>query len=350
MMRQMVANKNRNEKLADIFHQMAGCYRYLGPEQQFRAAAYENASRTLQGLKNDISTYATDVKSLSRLSNIGSSIAAKIIEYLGTGKIMVFEKVRRKVPENLLELMNISGLGPATVKLLHEQFNINNHEDLISAIESGKLKGTKGFGEKKIENLMRSLKLFKAGQNRMLLSVALEIGTELLKMIRKINGIVMADLAGSLRRKKETIGDIDIVICAQKQDWRRVINRIKKIEQVGRILVSGDTKLSFLLTQGHIQVDIRLVQVEEHGAALMYFTGSRAHTLKLRSLAKEKGWKLNEYGLFDVKTGKKLAGKTEQEIYERLGMQYISPELREGKDEIELACERKLPGLIRSVL
>ncbi|PQV60314.1 DNA polymerase/3'-5' exonuclease PolX [Sediminibacterium magnilacihabitans] len=350
MMRQIVTNKTRNQELADIFHQMAGCYRYLGPEQRFRSTAYENASGTIQSLKDDISIYAANVKSLNRLNNIGSSIAEKIIEYLETGKIAAFERLKREVPEGLLELMNISSFGPATVKLLHENFDISNKEDLILAIESGKLKGAKGLGEKKLENLMRGLKLYKTGQERVPLSTGLKAGTKLLETIQKINGIVKADLAGSLRRGKKTIGDIDMVICVQKQDWKRITNRIKEIEQIERILVSGDTKVSFLLKQNHIQVDIRLVQVDEYGAALLYFTGSKEHTLKLRLLAKEKGWKLNEYGLFDVKTGEKLAGKTEQGIYERFGMKYIPPELREGRDEIELANEHKLPDLVKSAL
>jgi DNA polymerase (family 10) len=345
-MKQVSTNKIHNRELADILHHMASCYRYQGPEQRFRAVAYENASRTIHGLKDDISVFATDVKSLDQLSGIGESIAEKIIEYLESGKIKTYEKLKKEVPESLLELMDITGFGPATVKLLHQKFNINNKEELVAAIEGGQLKGLRGFGEKKIENLMRGLKLYKAGQERMLLSTALEMGTELLTAIKKIDGIIKAELAGSLRRRKETIGDIDIIACALKKDWKKVMNKVLKIGQVGRILASGETKVSFLLKQGHSQVDIRLVNEDEYGAALLYFTGSKEHNVKLRSWAKTKGWKLNEYGVFDAKTDKKLAGKTEAEIYEWFDMQYIPPELREEKGEIELAREYKLPKLV----
>ncbi len=340
------SNKIHNRELADIFHRMAGCYRYQGPEQRFRTIAYENASRTIQGLKDDVSVYATDVKSLDALSGIGESIAEKIMEYLESGKIKAYEKLKREVPESLLEMMDITGFGPATVRLLHEKFGIGNREELVAAIRAEKLKGLKGFGEKKIENLMRGLKLYKEGHERMLLSIALETGNELLAAINKTEGVIKAELAGSLRGRKETIGDIDIIACAQRKNWKKIMSKILKIHNFGRILASGETKISFLLKKGHSQVDIRLVNEGEYGAALLYFTGSKEHNVKLRSWAKARGWKLNEYGVFDAKTDKKLAGKTEEEIYEWFDMQYIPPELREEKGEIELAREYKLPGLV----
>ncbi|MFC0775047.1 DNA polymerase/3'-5' exonuclease PolX [Terrimonas alba] len=339
-------NKFHNRELADIFHRMAGCYRYQGVNQRFRTIAYENASRTMRGLKDDISAYATDVGSLDALSGIGESIAEKIMEYLETGKIRAYEKLKMEVPEGLLELMDITGFGPATVKFLHKKIGINNREELVAAIETGKLKGVRGFGERKIENLMRGLKLFKEGRERMLLSMALDRGNELLAAIKKTEGIIKSELAGSLRRRKETIGDIDIIACAQRKNWKRIMSRILKLDQVGRVLASGETKVSFLLKQGHSQVDIRLVNEDEYGAALLYFTGSKEHNVKLRSWAKAKGWKLSEYGVFDAKTNKKLAGATEEEIYEWFDMQYIPPELREEKGEIELAREYKLPRLV----
>ncbi|MGZ8558611.1 MAG: DNA polymerase/3'-5' exonuclease PolX [Chitinophagaceae bacterium] len=343
---QTLPNKTHNLELADIFHRMAGCYRYLGPEQRFRTIAYESASRIIRGLKEDISMFATDVKSLDALSGIGKSIAEKIIEYLENGKIKTYEKLKKEVPESLLELMDIKGFGPATVKLLHLKFGVNNREELVAAIEGGKLKYLKGFGAKKIENLMRGLKVYKEGQERMLLTTALDIGNELLSSIKKTDGIIIAELAGSLRRRKETIGDIDIIACAQMKDWKKIMNKILKMEQVGRILAGGETRVSFLLKQGHAQVDIRLVNEDEYGAALLYFTGSKEHNVKLRSWAKAKGWKLNEYGVFDTRTDKKLAGKTEEEIYEWFDIQYIPPELREEQGEIEIAREYKLPKLV----
>lgn len=346
IMQSRVANKNHNRELADIFHHMAAFYRYLGPGQRFRAIAYENASRTMRGLKDDITVYATDVKSLDALNGIGESIAEKIVEYIEVGKIKTYEELKKEVPESLLELMDITGFGPATVKLLHQQFGIQNREELITAIEAGKLKGLKGFGAKKTDNLLRGLKLYKERQERMLLSDALEIGDKLLASVKKTDGIINATLAGSLRRRKETIGDIDLIVCAQRRDCKKIIRNILKIDLVGRILVSGETKLSFLLQQSDTQVDIRLVDEDQYGAALLYFTGSKEHNIKLRTWAKSKGWKLNEYGVFEIKTNRKLTGKTEEEIYQWLGMQYIPPELREEKGEIEEAMTFKLPKLI----
>lgn len=345
-MKETALNKTHNRELADIFSRMANCYRYLGPKHRFRAIAYDNASRTMQGLRDDVSAYAKDVKSLDKLSGIGESLAEKIIEYLGCGKISTYETLKKKVPEGLLELMNISGFGPSTVKSLHKKFGICDKEGLINLIEAGKLKGLKGFGPKKIENLSRGLKLYKTGQKRMLLSQALEIGNELITEIKKTDGIIKADLAGSLRRRKETIGDIDIVACAKKKDWKKIMKTVLKFAQVGRVLAGGETKVSFLHKQTSVQIDIRLVNEDEYGSALMYFTGSKEHNIKLRTWAKDKGWKMSEYGVFDAKTDKRLAGRTEEEIYEWFDIQYIPPELREEKGEIDLARNYKLPKLV----
>lgn len=345
-MKEAITKRSCNAELAMIFHRMSGCYRYLGPEQRFRAIAYEAASRTVGGLKEDISVYSGNLKALDKLSGVGSSIAEKICEYLKTGKIRAFEGLKKKVPEGLLELMDITGFGPATVKLLYRKFHITNKDELVDAIEKGALKGIKGFKTKKIENLMRGLKLYKEGRERMLLSQALNTGNDLLSEIKKIPGVLKAELAGSLRRKKETIGDIDIITCAKLKDRKNILKAIVKLPLVGRVLASGQTKISFLLKEGHMQIDIRLVQEDEYGAALMYFTGSKEHNVKLRAWARAKGWKLSEYGVFDAKTDKWLAGRTEQEIYEWFDMQFIPPELREEKGEIDLARHYKLPRLI----
>lgn len=339
-------NKTHNKELAEIFHHMSACYRYLGADQRFRAIAYENASRTMQGLKDDISVYAKNKKSLDKLHGIGESISEKIIEYLESGKIKTYEQLKRKVPESVLELMDITGFGPATVKLLHQKFHVIDRDDLINAIEKGKLQGQKGFGPKKIENLMHGFKLFKAGQERMLLSQALQAGNGILSNIKTIEGIEKAELAGSVRRRKETIGDIDIIACAKKKDWKKILDQLLKMQQVGRMLAKGETKISFLMNGTKAQVDIRLVNEDEYGAALLYFTGSKQFNVKLRTWAKAKGWKVNEYGVFDAKTEKKLAGKTEEEIFEWFDMQFVPPELREENDSIDLARKYKLPKLI----
>ncbi|MBZ5856320.1 DNA polymerase/3'-5' exonuclease PolX [Flavihumibacter profundi] len=340
--------RSHNTELAEIFHRMAACYRYLGPEHRFRAMAYEGAVKTISNLREDISVYATDVSSLDNLKGIGESIAEKILEYLDTGKIKTYEKLKKEVPQDLLELMDINGFGPATIKILHESLQVNNREDLIASIELGRIFKLKGFGEKRVENMKRGLKLFKEFHTRMLLSDALELGNEILLEVQGLTGVQKAMLAGSLRRMKETIGDIDIIAIAERKNWKKIITRLLQSEKVGRILASGDTKASFLVKNSTVQVDIRLVQEFEFGAALLYFTGSKEHNIHLRLMAKEKGWKLNEYGVFDVKTDKWIAGHKEEDIYKLLDLEFIEPELREDRGEIELALKNKLPKLIES--
>ncbi len=322
--------------LASIFHLMADCYRYLGNEERFRAIAYENVAKILHNMKEDIADYAADVKTLDAIGGIGESIAEKIIEYLRTGKIKTFERLKKQVPYELLELMDITGFGPATLKTLHETLGISNREDLIDVLEKGKLEGIKGFGEKKIENMKRSLKLFKEPQ-RMLLSAAEKMGNEILSELRKIPAVEKAELAGSLRRKKETVGDIDIIVQADSKNRKKIIGKFIALPIVEKVLAKGTTKASVILKQANIQVDIRLVHEYEYGAALLYFTGSKEHNIKLRSIARNRGYKINEYGLFDIVNGKQLAGATEEEMYRFLHMKFIPPEKRLDKGEIENA-------------
>lgn len=316
-----------NVVLASIFHDMAACYRYLGAEDRFRAMAYENAAKTIRNLKDDIGDYATDIRSLDALNGIGESIAEKIMEYLHTGEIKKFEQLKMQVPYELLHLLDINGIGPATLKILHDQLQVNSREELIHALETGRVKGLKGFGEKKIENMRRALKIF-SDNKRMPLQDAEKIGHEILQKIKMMPGVEKAELAGSLRRKKETIGDIDIVILAGSAERRALVNRITMLPQVAKVLAKGSTKVSVLLKKNNLQVDIRLVHDHEYGAALLYFTGSKEHNIKLRTMARQKGYKINEYGLFDGVSGKRLAGTTEAEIYRFLDLKYIPPERR----------------------
>lgn len=325
-----------NTALASIFHRMAACYRYLGKEERFRAIAYENAAKILHSMKEDIADYAADIKSLDDINGIGESIAEKIMEYLHTGKIHTFEQLKKKVPYQLLELMDIKGFGPATIKILHDRLRINNREELVKALTENKLSLLKGFGEKKIENIKRALKIGKENK-RMLRADAEKIGNELLARIRTLKGVQRAELAGSLRRKKETIGDIDIVILAEPLNRKKIVSSIIALPGVGKILMQGTTKVSFVWKPGNVQVDIRLVHTYEYGAAMLYSTGSREHVIKLRTIAKEKGFKINEYGIFDAVSGKRAGGATEEEIYHFLNLRYIPPEQRMDNGEIEKA-------------
>lgn len=329
-----------NAALASIFHHMADCYRYMGNEERFRATAYENVSRILYNMKEDIASHATDQRSLDAIGGIGESIAEKILEYLQSGKVKTFEQLKKKVPYELLELMDITGFGPATLKILHDELQISSRKDLIRALEADKLQGIRGFGKKKIENMKRALKLYRDSK-RMLLKDAEKTGNEILDAIIKIPGVKKAELAGSLRRKKETIGDIDIVILADPAARKKIVGRIIALPQVGKVLAKGTSKASIVLKNGNVQVDIRLVHDDEYGAALLYFTGSKEHNIKLRAIAKERGFKINEYGIFDNVSGKKVAGSTEEEIYHFLRLKYIPPEQRTDSGEIEKAVIKK---------
>lgn len=324
---------NHNKELARIFRQMSECYQYIGPAERFRAIAYDTASKTLSNMQEPVDSLASDFKKLDELKGVGESIAEKIIEYLKTGKIKTFEKLKKQVPFALLELLDIEGIGPSTLHILHDKLKIDSKEELIKTIEAGKLESVKGFATKKIENLKKGLKL-DAVKQRMPLSKAEKIGNEILNDIKKLPGIHEYALAGSLRRKKETIGDIDILITADEKKWKKIIDTIKELPQVGKVLASGRTKTSLILKKKNIQVDIRIVHEYEFGAALLYFTGSKEHNIQLRTIARQKGWKVNEYGVFDEKTGKRLAGRTEEEIYSLFGLKFIPPEKRLGRDEI----------------
>jgi DNA polymerase (family 10) len=322
-----------NKELARIFRQMSDCYSYLGPEQRFRAIAYDTASKTLTNMQEPVDTLADNIKKLDELKGIGESIAEKIIEYLHTGKIKTFEKLKKQVPFSLLELLDIEGIGPSTLRMVHEKLNIGTKEELIQALEAGILEKVKGFAAKKNDNLKKALKLDTVKQ-RMPLKEAEKIGNEIMNEIKKISGIQQCVLAGSLRRKNETVGDIDILVTTDEKLRKRVINKITQLPQVAKILASGNTKTSLISKNKNIQVDIRIVHEHEFGAALLYFTGNKEHNIQLRTIAKQKGWKVNEYGVFEEKSGKRLAGRTEEEIYSLFGLKYIPPEERLGRDEL----------------
>ncbi len=333
-----ISSNRHNKELAGIFKKMADCYRFLGNEHRFRAIAYNTVSKVLYNMKEPIDLYSDNVKTLDKIKGVGESIAEKIIEYLHTGKIRTFEELKKKVPYKLLDLMDINGVGPATIRFFYEEFGITRKEELIEIVKGGKLKGLKGFGEKKIENLKRVLKIQKR-EERIPLKTAERIAVSVLKEIEKIPGVINATIAGSIRRKKETIGDIDIIIVAEHNNRKKIINEFLKLPFIIDVKASGLTKVSVLIKENQMQVDIRLVQDYEYGSALLYFTGNLQHNIKLRAMAKNKGWKLNEYGVFDERSGKRLAGETEEEIYALFGLHFILPEKRLGGNELSVLQE-----------
>lgn len=334
-----------NKELAAIFHDMATIYRYLGNEDRFRVLAYEKASRIIGGMQEDISDYAKS-DTLKEIPGIGEGISEKIQEYLHTGKIKKYEELKKEVPHNIMEMMEITGFGPQSLKKIHSELNIDNKEDLIKALQDGSIAHIKGFGQKKVENMLRGLKLHKTIEDKMLLWNALEIGEDIVAQLKRLPEVKQAELAGSLRRKKETIGDIDILVSCAEKNRKKIVDFFTGEALARRVLAKGDTKASIIQKNSGRQVDLRIVNENDWGAALQYFTGSKEHNVHLRTIARDKGYKISEYGIFTIKNERRVAGKTEEEIYKTLGFQIMPPEMREDKGEIELSARGKIPKLV----
>ncbi len=334
-----------NKLLANIFSDMAAIYRYEGSEEKFRALAYQKASRVLEGLQEDVSVYMKQ-RTLEEIPGIGESIAEKIKEFITTGKIKKYEEIKKLVPHEIMELMEVKGFGPESLRRIHTELKIGSKEELIKALQDGRISKLKGFGSKKVENMMRGLKLHKAVEERMLLWDALEAGEKVVAWLKQLNEVKQVELAGSLRRKKETIGDIDVLITCTQKSRKKIVDHFIAPGLAKEVLLKGGTKASIIVKDLNKQVDLRLVNEDEWGSALQYFTGSREHNIHLRTIAKEKGYKISEYGIFLIKNDKKIASQTEEDIYNTLGFQVMPPEMREDKGEIELALKHKIPKLI----
>ncbi|MEO0098746.1 MAG: DNA polymerase/3'-5' exonuclease PolX [candidate division WOR-3 bacterium] len=332
----------RNKELAEIFSRIADALEFKG-EMAFKVIAYRKAARVLEDLTEDIEKIAQEGK-LETLPGIGEGIAKKIEEYLKTGKMKKYEEAVKGIPEGLLELLNIQNLGPKTLALAHRELGVKNLADLKRVIEDGSLKDLFGMGEKKVENIKKGIELYEQGKSRMGIDAALAIAEEVCAYLKKNPLVKSVSPSGSLRRMKETIGDIDILVTGR--DGAKIIDYFTKFPKATRVLAAGETKGSIMVGWGKEakQVDIRVVPEKTYGAALQYFTGSKAHNIKLRLLAKEKGLKISEYGVF--KGEKFIAGRTEEEVYSALGLPFIPPELREDRGEIEAALANRLPKLI----
>ncbi|MBI4834378.1 MAG: DNA polymerase/3'-5' exonuclease PolX [Planctomycetes bacterium] len=330
----------KNREIADIFLQIADALEFKG-ENTFRVNAYRKAARTLSEMPKDIEAIAREGK-LEEISGIGTGLHKKIEEYLATGKIKKLEEANEGIPDGIFDLRRIPGLGPKTLSLAFRKLKVKNVDDLKKVIENGSLAKLPMMGEKKVENISRGLALVTKIQGRILLGRALPLVDGIIAELKKdLRSIKQISPAGSLRRMCETIGDIDILATGEKPG--KIIRRFTELPIVREILGAGETKASVILKSGH-QADLRVVPEESYGAALQYFTGSKAHNIKLRSLAKDKGLKINEYGVF--KGEKLIAGKTEEEVYKAVNMLLMPPEIREDRGEIEAALEGKLPKLI----
>ena len=333
-----------NQEIAKIFHQLALFLEMEGAA--FKPFAYEKAALALETLTEDIETiYRKEgLIGLKKIPGVGESIAEKIEEYLKTGKIKYFEQYKKKYPVNIEELTAVEGIGPKLVKALWENLKIKNLDDLEKAAKNQKIRKLPHFGEKTEKNILQGIAFLKREKGRFLLGDILPKVQEIINNLKSLKEIKHISEAGSVRRRKETIGDVDILATLKNpSEAEKVINFFVKLGGVEKIWAQGPTKASIRLKAG-FDVDLRVVPEKSYGAALQYFTGSKEHNIVLRKIAIDQGLKLNEYGLFKGK--KMIAGKTEEEIYEKLGMKWMEPELRENTGEIEAALKKELPEII----
>lgn len=329
----------KNTDVAKIFRSIAKILEFKG-ENVFRIRAYERAAQNIEGLSEDIENLIKDER-VARIPGIGKDLSGKIKEICATGKLKFYDGLKKTIPGALLELLNIPSVGPKTAKLLYEKLEIKNIRELEEAIQKNKLKGIFGIKEKTVENIAKGIQVFKRGKERMTLGEAVLTAEEFIGSIKKLPEIKKISAAGSLRRQKETVRDIDILVVSSKP--KNVMSAFVKLKPVKDILAEGQTKAS-VRTFDDVQVDCRVMDEKSFGAALLYFTGSKNFNIKIRQLAIKKGLKVNEYGVF--RKDKFIAGRSEEEIFKVLGMPYIEPEMREDAGEIELALKSKLPRLI----
>jgi len=331
-----------NRDIARAFEQIAHLMEIDGADP-FRVRSYENVARTIRELGESAAALA-EAGRLQDIPHVGKSTAAKIQELLETGRIAALEELKAKFPAGLLDMLEIPGMGPKKVALVYNKLGLADVEGLAAAAEKGELRDLEGMGAKTEENILRGIKVYRQGRERALLGDVLPVAEQIVEKLKQVKGVKAASTAGSLRRGRETIGDIDVLATAR--DSAQVCDAFQQFEELREVILAGDTKVSAYLQNGR-QIDLRVVEPDSWGAALMYFTGSKEHNIVLRQRAIDQGLKLNEYGLFrEGKEEKRIAGKTEEEVYQKLGLPCIEPELREDSGEVEAAEQAKLPKLI----
>jgi DNA polymerase (family X) len=326
----------QNAEIVAMFDQTADLLEIKG-ENQFRVRAYHRAARTIEGLPQSVRNLLSAEKDLTELPGIGKDLAGKIADIVKTGHFKLLEQLKKILPGQLGDMAALPGLGPKRVKLLYDKLKVRTLDDLRRAIKTGRLHELRGFGptiEKKLAGALEKPMAIK----RFKLAVAEAEAEALVGFLRDGGRVVVA---GSYRRRRDTVGDLDILVTTKQGP--AVGAKLTRYENVAEVLAHGPTRTTVVLRSG-LQVDVRAVPEQSYGAALLYFTGSKAHNIALRSLANERDWKLNEYGLFSGK--RRIAGATEEEVYKKLGLTYIPPELREDRGEIALAKANKLPHLV----
>ena len=329
-----------NSKIARFFEETAEILEILG-ENPFRVRSYQNAARAVRDLSQSMAGLVKEGEDLTAIPGIGASIAAKIEEIVSTGRLKSLEELKSKIPPGLPQLLRISGLGPKKVKLFHDRLGVDSVDSLEEALRAGRLAGLEGVGEKTVSNLLKAIENYRLGQDRFRLDAGLTEAEAVIHYLEKIPGVTRLAAAGSLRRRKDTIGDVDILAIGEPDP--AVMEKFVAYEDGAQVLAQGKTKASVRLSGG-LQVDLRLLPADQYGAALLYFTGSKEHNVALRKLAQEKGLKLSEYGVF--RGEKSRAGAEEKDCYRLLGLDWIPPELRENRGEIEAAAEGRLPRLV----
>jgi len=340
----------KNQEIAQILFEIGDLLDLQ--EVPFKPEAYKKAAIAIDLLEEDISLiYEKDgIKGLEGIKGVGKSIALSIEEYLKTNKISFYKQLKKESPVNLEELLKVEGLGVKKIKKLYQELKIRNLKDLEKAIEDNKIAQLFGFGEKTEQNILESINFLRQGQNKFLLRDILKEVEIVGEKIKRIKEVVDFSVAGSIRRRKEVIGDVDFLVSIKDTSNKYVVEKVMKtfvaMDSVVKVIGKGETKSS-IKTSNNLNMDLRLVGVGSFGAALQYFTGSKDHNIALRRIAIKKGYKLNEYGLFSG--DKKIAGQTEEGIYEKLGLQFIPPELRENQGEINLSIKKEIPKLIESV-
>mgnify|MGYP006284832201 CR=1 FL=1 len=333
----------QNADIARIFTEVADLLE-IEDANPFRVRAYRTAAQTLRQESRRVADMVADGADLSELENIGEDLAGKIETIVETGSLPLLEELEGRTPAPLADLMHIEGLGPKRVRRLHEELGITTREELKAAAEQEKIRTLEGFGETMEQNILD--RIDQAAEQRTLWAEAEPVATALADHLRGADGVDRVAVAGSFRRRKETVGDLDVLVLAD--DSVPVMDRFVDYEDVADVLAEGDTRASVVFRSG-LQVDVRVVPSNSYGAALLYFTGSKAHNVALRNRALDRDLKINEYGIFET-NGKEtqVGGATEDEMYDTLGLSYIAPELREQRGEIEAAEAGTLPALIEA--
>jgi DNA polymerase (family X) len=329
-----------NDAVAALLTEYAELHLMTGGDQ-FRARSYERAARVIAGHAEDVSEM--NLAALQRIPGVGRAIAEKITEINAGGTFAALERLRADIPDGVLRLTRIPGLGPRRALTLYRELQIGSPAELRDAIDAGRLAGLKGFGSRSEQKLRDGIDLLEASADRVLLNVADQAARAVVEAVGAVPGCLRCAPAGSLRRFAETVGDVDVLAAAD--DSGPLMAALTGLPEVAAVIAAGPAKTSVRTAAG-LQVDLRVVPLDSWGAALQYFTGSQAHNVAVREIAVRKKLKLSEYGLFDAVTGEKIVSRTEEEVYRRLGMAWIPPTLREHTGEVAAALRGELPELV----